>query len=168
MQELSYEQAMSYALRLLGFRRRTEKELIERLAGKGYDSELRDRVLARLKEWGYIDDRSYVEGYVRSKVKPSGKHLLKRELLRKGVDKEVVERGLEKNYTREQELQAAEELAVKLWHQAGERNTGLEQTKEMHQKNWQKTANRLLARGFSYDIVKVVLRKVDPDFNNED
>lgn len=167
MGESGYDKAMSYALRLLGFRMRTEKELRERLERKGYDPGVTLQVVDRLKQWGYLDDQVYVENYIRSKIKPSGRSLLKHELQLKGVEKDLVDAGLEKFFSIEQELQAAEELALKLWRMALRTKAGsMGDPQEIKQKYLQRTAAKLLARGFSYNTVKTVLTKLEPEFNN--
>jgi len=157
----AYEKAISYALRLLGFRMRTEKELRDRLIQKGYHPEA-EQVINRLKELGYLDDQAYVESYVRSRAKPAGRSRLKYELSqKKGIAKDIVEDTLDLHYTNEQELAAAIQLSGKLWALAQKnsfRKTGELRGYELT--SFKKIASKLLARGFSYETVSMALRKI--------
>lgn len=50
--------ARAYAFRLLGYRQRSEKELKQRLRMKGFPPGVAEATVEKLKETGYIDDRS--------------------------------------------------------------------------------------------------------------
>jgi regulatory protein len=171
MENLNYSQAMNYAVRLLSFRMRTAKEIAERLAKKDYKQETIAEVIRRLQELGYINDHNYVESYVRSKIKPTGSRRLQYELINKGVAKDIIDTELAINYTPEQELAAAQELAEKLWRQEEKRvlsNSPNLQEKQLKQKTSQKIAQKILNRGFSYTIVSQIMRQIAPDTMEND
>jgi regulatory protein len=51
------------AYRLLGFRARSENEIRDRLARKGYEDEVIAQVLDGLRADGYVDDRAFTEDW---------------------------------------------------------------------------------------------------------
>lgn len=60
----AYEQA----LRLIARRDHSEKELITKLSLRGHSSGETRAAVTRLREHGFLDDRRYAEGLVRSRV----------------------------------------------------------------------------------------------------
>ena len=57
----SEAKARTYALMLLRYRGRSEKELRDRLTKKGYQQEDIGAAVVYLKEYGYLDDRALAE-----------------------------------------------------------------------------------------------------------
>lgn len=113
MQE-NYERLMQYAFHILARKRYTIKEMREKLARymkKRKEDESLESVegiyqegaklvndgVLRLCELGYLNDQSYTRDYLaqRMKLRPRGKFVLKRELALKGIDKAIIEKGLE-------------------------------------------------------------------------
>ncbi len=86
-----------YALYLIEFRDRTEKELREKLFGKEYDEEQIEDTVEFLKSYGYIDDKRYASHFISDAInlKKWGKIRIRTELLRKGIDREIVEFAIE-------------------------------------------------------------------------
>lgn len=87
-------QALDAALRLLGYRPRAEQELRERLARRGFPEEAVEAALARLREYGYVDDAAFARAWVEGRTGARGRRLLLHELRAKGVDPEVAARTL--------------------------------------------------------------------------
>lgn len=85
------EQAKDDAFCLLSFRERSQAELEERLARKGYSNDVIAAVISRLKEMDYLNDRRFAEKWVRYRIKykPRGKRLLRLELRKKGIDERI-------------------------------------------------------------------------------
>ncbi len=94
--EDSFQRAFERALRLLGYRPRSESEVRQRLAKAQIDDHLIDRVVARLRQDGLLDDRDFARYWVenRGNFNPRGTRLLAAELRRKGVDREVIAEAL--------------------------------------------------------------------------
>ncbi len=80
-------QAWDAGLRLLAAAPRTRLEVARRL-GRRYPPETVERVLQRLADAGWLDDRAYAESYVRSHPDYGSRRLLA-DLARKGVAREV-------------------------------------------------------------------------------
>lgn len=85
------------AFRLLSYRARSEQELKERLEKKGYSPEIVERVLARLRELGIVDDERLAREYVQTRISVGhkGKFRVKQELLKKGIPPETVSAALQ-------------------------------------------------------------------------
>ena len=89
--------ARDYALYLIEFRDRTEKELREKLTAKGYSEEHIEDTAEFLKSYGYLDDKRYASHFIHDAInlKKWGKIRIRTELLRKGIDREAVEFAIE-------------------------------------------------------------------------
>ena len=89
--------ARDYALYLIEFRDRTEKELREKLTAKGYSEEQIEDTAEFLKSYGYLDDKRYALHFIHDAInlKKWGKIRIRTELLRKGIDREAVEFAIE-------------------------------------------------------------------------
>ncbi len=81
------------AARLLEARPRSVTEVRGRLLGAGYVPSLVEQVLARLIAAGYLDDAAFARAWVesRDRAHPRGEAALRRELQRRGVDRDVVD-----------------------------------------------------------------------------
>lgn len=87
---------MAAGAALLAIRARTTHELRERLLALGYPSALVEETLDRLVALGYLDDEAYARAWVggRDRSRPRGAMALRRELTRKGLDRDLVEETL--------------------------------------------------------------------------
>lgn len=104
------ERAWNYLLFILSRRSYTVAELRERLVERrGLPSEEAEPLLARLVELRLVDDASYTEQYVNSRLSARGRLALRRELKRKGVATDLIERELE-GLSQEQQADAATAL----------------------------------------------------------
>ncbi len=92
MHDNTERKAFDLAVRYLGNREHSQKEIIEKLSRKEFSEEIINKTLKRLDELGLIDDRSFAVNYVGSRLrrKSCGHFKLKHELLQKGVEEEVV------------------------------------------------------------------------------
>ena len=81
--ERSRERTMNRAVKLLAAKPRAVAELRERLLEKAWtNSEIVDRVIDKLKEYGYLDDRKYASDIALSKLRqrPQGKRKLQQSM----------------------------------------------------------------------------------------
>lgn len=95
-QNSAYLAARSAALRLLGYRSRSEAEVRRRLTPR-YEPQAIDRVIVALTEQGYLDDTAFAQQWRsnRERKRPRGKNLLRKELLTKGISAETARKALE-------------------------------------------------------------------------
>lgn len=86
-----------YALRLISFKDRTEKEIKDRLLQKGFSEEEAEGELCFLHEYGYINDEVYAKSFAADAVnlKKWGRQRIVRELCRRGIDKCTAETAAE-------------------------------------------------------------------------
>ncbi|MBE7055476.1 MAG: regulatory protein RecX [Ruminococcaceae bacterium] len=93
----------NYVFKLIEFRDRTEKELRGKLLEKGYDENIIEDEIAFLKDYGYINDARYAQRFVSDAVnlKKWGKIRIRTELLRKGVQGEIVDNAIEDAFCEE-------------------------------------------------------------------
>jgi regulatory protein len=89
--------AFKYALKLLGYRGRSESELSRRLRLKGFDASVVARTIDRLTQGGFMDDRALARSLRRKaeEVKFLGASGAKMYLLQMGIPKEIAKDALE-------------------------------------------------------------------------
>ena len=106
--------AWDAALRLLGARARSRKEMHDRLVARGFTADEVSATMDRLDEWKLLDDADFAHEWVRSRHANSarGRHALRRELRTKGIADEIVAEALE-TIDPEDERAIALELAEK-------------------------------------------------------
>lgn len=82
-----------------------EEELRRKLLKKFPEPESVERVIKRLEELNYLNDEKFVSDWIeyRLNFKPRGRLLLRRELLAKGLNPDLVEKTLEIVYNRDRE-----------------------------------------------------------------
>src|SRR5438046_9249166 len=86
--------ALDAGVRLLGRRAHSRVELRRKLGRRGYVEEEIDSALARLVELGYVDDRSFADGYIRRRSGSLGPLALSAELAALEGERSVAERAL--------------------------------------------------------------------------
>lgn len=118
----------------------TRGELFQKLARDGFSCEEIEEALQFLEERGYLNDEEFVKIYVetRRRLNPRGLQAIKDELRRKGVSHELLD-SLREFFPREEEVKDARGL-IREWSGEG---------KEKEDIN-----NRLLRRGFSWEVVE--------------
>lgn len=88
------ERTWNYLLFILARRMYTVDELRTKLRRRGVPAADGEGLLERLAELRLVDDPTYAEQYVRSRMASRGKFALRRELRRKGVATELIEQEL--------------------------------------------------------------------------
>jgi regulatory protein len=154
-------QAREAALRLLAVRPRSAAELARRLRMKGYEPEISEEVIARLRDLGMIDDAAFAGTLVRDRVrlKPQGARRLANELRAKGVDEETARAAIRETIDGEQtdERELARRAAEKWRPRAGEEPARAR--RRLH--------GYLARRGFDSDVIREVLDEAAPDETDE-
>lgn len=148
--------AWRYLLWLVGRRDYTRQQLQSKLREKGITGKMSERLLNELARLSFVDDLRFAERYVAQRQNKKGAHALRRELLRKGVANELVERSLQHLDESSQLHSAAEVLSKYSYRLKAE--DGLV-------KNRAKAYSLLTRRGFPSDIVQAVLEQT-PMFND--
>lgn len=142
--------ALDKALSFISKSKKTEKQVRDYLAGKGYTDKTIDQTVEKMLSYSFIDDADFSADYARSYSKSKGKRLIAAELKRKGVSDESMAEALE---NLGDELPSA--CAV------GEKYA---RNKEKSRENMLRCYKYLLSKGFSYDTAKEAAEKI---FKNE-
>lgn len=145
----AYNQAVSYLSR----RDHTEREITEKLKLKGYGS-YSEEVCSKLKMQGYLDDERFAKMYIRElmNLKNYGKKRLQQELVRKGVDREIISELLA-------ETEIPEDRLKEIIRKKYLRNLDTE-------KGVQKTINALLRLGYSYGEIRDALKDFSESYDD--
>ncbi len=140
-----------YALYLIEFKDRTERELRDKFREKGYDKNDIEDEIEFLKNYGYINDKRYAEHFTHDaiNIKKWGKMRIRTELLRKGVDRETVDNTIEDAF-----FEVEDDLVLKQM-QTRFKNSDFSNIKERT-----RIFNFFMRRGFSSDEIKGAMNKM--------
>ena len=148
-----------YAVKALGRAMRTEAELRRLMKTRVEPGErgeaVVNAVLARLKEYGYLDDAAFAETYARLRQENEklGQRNVRQKLAQKGVAAQIVNETLEARYG------GTDEEALARQHLERKRIRKPENEKETA-----RVMRRLVAAGFSTGVIYKILRQWDvPD-----
>ena len=148
--------ARDAALRLLGVCDRSKRGLTERLLRKGYSEAVAGDVADEMEALGYIDDRRYAERFASDAVnrRDAGPQMIISWLQKKGIAREIIDDVLVKvsnDYVQEDVARRA--LGRKL-----RKGSVLRDRDEIR-----RLSDYLRRRGFSYDIIRDVLKGIEQD-----
>lgn len=144
-----YEKYLNLAVRFLSYRPRSEKEMKDYFKKKNAPVEITDQVMAFLKEKKFVNDEEFAKLWVsqRKTLRVKSKHMIKMELLQKGIDAEIIEQVLAGD--EEEEGVNDVEQARKLVRNRLQRYKGL-----TRQELYQKLGGFLGRRGFGWEAIK--------------
>lgn len=143
------KKALNKAYRFLSYRPRSENEVRSKLSER-FAEEVVEKAVNKLKKLHYVDDSDFVSFWIEGRGNSRGPALLRSELLKKGISKSLVDEVL-KGADRETMIDNAFRLIT------GKRkyqNLGPEDL-------YKKVAPFLARRGYSYDIIKEVIKKLE-------
>ena len=149
------------AVKLLAAKPRSIAELRERLLQrKGIDAQIVETVIARLQEYGYLDDERFAFSYASYKVKqrPVGRRRLERDLKFKKVESGVANEALELVYAETPEEQLIDQAIAKRLRIRGKPKTRAE-AKSLF--------DHLLRQGFEFELVSDKIRSLTTDDTDE-
>ena len=149
------------AVKLLAAKPRSVAELRERLLqGKNANEEVVETVIARLREYGYLNDERLAFGYASYKVKqkPVGRRRLERDLKFKKIDSGVANEALELVYSETPEEQLIDAAIAKRLRIRG---------KPKNRAQAKSLFDHLLRQGFAFELVSDRVRALATDFTDE-
>ncbi len=87
-----FHRCLNVAAHYLSYRPRSELELRERLYQRGFDGDIVEAVLTKLKEQGLVDDVAFAQFWRdnRESFSPRSQWLTRLELRRKGIAEEII------------------------------------------------------------------------------
>jgi len=145
---------------LLTAKQRSVEELRERLlGGRGATEAVVDEVIARLRDYGYLDDTKFAQSYasLRLRERPLGRRRLARDLSLKKVDKQTATTALDEVFEATPEAELIERAIAKRLRLRG---------KPKSREDAKKLFDHLLRQGFAFDLVSERVRRLlkdDPD-----
>ena len=145
--------AFQRAVKLLAAKPRSIEELRERLAERCSSKTVVETVIARLREYGYLDDERYALGYASSKVRqqPIGRRRLELSLARKKVNRSVADEALDQVFAETPEEALLDQALEKRVRLRGRPKTRAE-AKSLF--------DHLLRQGFPFELVGQKVRAV--------
>ncbi|MDF2927244.1 MAG: RecX family transcriptional regulator [Paenibacillaceae bacterium] len=151
VQDDERHQAYLEAIRYIGRRPRSHKEVKLHLKEKGYEPDRIAEILERLQSERYLDDEAFAKLWTEHRIvsQRKGRRWVQMELADKGVDEGDIARALG-GIDPEEEYAGAWELGRKKW-----RTTGGELLERKR-----KVMAFLLRRGYSNELVSRVLREL--------
>jgi regulatory protein len=158
--ERSRERTMNRAVKLLTAKPRSVEELRERLLEKAWTNpEIVDRVLEKLKEYGYLDDQKYASDLALSKLRqrPQGKRKLQQSMSQKKLDREIQDAAIAAAFEKMPEAELIDRAIEKRLRLKGPPETR-EDTKKFY--------DHLLRQGFGFDLIREkmsAVRKLESD-----
>lgn len=94
MRTLLPKRAKLRCMNLLKSRSYTRKQLMEKLRAGKYPEEVIEEALSYVESYGYVNDAAYARSYVEDQIGKKGLRRIEEELLRKGVDREMIEEAV--------------------------------------------------------------------------
>ena len=138
---VALEKGMSYIDR----GRKTAKQVRDYIEGKGYDPQVVNYVVEKLKYYGYVDDSLYASDYAKQNFSSKGARRIKQELIQKGISLAQAEKYSAQDS--DDALKYATQLAQRYM-----------KNKQSDLKTLQKLQRHLVSRGYDFDVVNSVIR----------
>lgn len=139
------------ALNLLLKSDRTRKQLMEKLNADGYPEPIAEQAVAYAESFGYINDYRYAERYLNGPGARKSRTVIRMELMRKGVDAELIEKVLaeQEGMPEQEEREKARQLARKR----------LGPSHLLDRKEYRRAYGYLARRGFAASDILAVLEE---------
>lgn len=147
-QEDQDERAYEAAIRFLGYRARSVREMQQYLSQKQYPTTCRDSIISKLLDQRYLNDRDFARLWVeeRRRLNPKGAWALRQELLQKGITDDLIDEALT-DYDEEEAALTALTPKLRQWKKADDDTLK------------KKIYAFLSQRGFSYDTTLAMIEK---------
>lgn len=157
--EETFYKAYSKVLNYLSYSMRTEKQIKDYLIKHEF-KHFTDRMIEKLNAMRLIDDLMFSESYVRTmaNVNQKGPSNIMQDLKMKGVSENDILDALEE-YTEEQQLENAIDLAEKQWNKSKNRSQ-FEST--------QKVKQYLVGKGYSFQIADEAIESIDTEKDEDE
>lgn len=157
--ELLGRRAMNRSLYLLKSRDYTEGWLRSRLGESGYPENVISAAIDRLKEYGYVNDYSYAESFIRNNAANMSRKELEYKLIQRRVPQDILKEVLSE-YADENGNEESEALLRLYRKKYGE--TGF-----LNDSDRQKAMTYFLRKGFSYELIISCFRQIEKLNKNE-
>lgn len=152
-----YSKCLKIALNYITYKERCPKEIEDKL--NGYDKDIIDKVIKKLKELGFLNEDKYIKLYIHDQINLGNKgiFLIKKELLKLKLNEEKIDAYLE-------------EINEDIWKEKIEKivNKKISGNHKYGNKYLkQKLKQDLIKMGYPIELVTKVLEKIDFKEENE-
>ena len=143
--------ARDYCLKLITIKDRTEKELRDKLKEKNFEESAIEQEIEFLSSYGYINDKRYAEHFTSDaiNIKKWGKSRIRTELLRKGIDRDIIDETIKEAFSEVDEDRLYSEMEKRF------KNADFGNVKERT-----RIFNFYMRRGFSPEEIKGSMNKM--------
>ena len=157
LEENKYLESYFIALKYISKKMRSEKEIKAKL--KNYPKDVKDYVIERLKQEGYLNSSIYVEAYINDAInlKEMGPNKILKELLKLGLEEELIKEKLNK-VNNDMWKQKIEHYIIK--KVKANKNLSINMLKN-------KIKNELINKGYFIDNINDVLEKINFPKDND-
>lgn len=152
--DLVGKRAKKRAMHLLEKQDRTEYQLREKLC-QHYPQEVIEDAIAYVRSYHYLDDLRYACNYISCQKEKKSRRRLQQDLMKKGVDKRIIEEALETEGSGDEREAIRILLEKKGYHE----NMGRQEAHKLYQ--------FLLRRGYQSADILCVMRSALEDENND-
>ena len=150
--EDNYIKCKNSALRVIERTYKSEKELRDKLALKGYEDHIIKRTIDFLREYNLLNDTNYAKMYVKDRARNQGKKKIRYTLIQKGIDENIIEEELEK-LDKDEIREVVHEMTLKKYKALSKRESD-------EYKLSQKLYRFLMGKGYDYDLIKDVVKSI--------
>lgn len=139
------------ALFYISMRNRTEHDIKKYLMKKGFDKNTISKVIQDFSEKGLINDYKFALQYIQSirGHKIIGNKMIEKKLFEKGIDKVTIKKAIKRTEQKEPDIEQVYQLALKKYNRVKDKENAIA-----------KVASFLYQRGFSWEIIKKVMKKL--------
>ena len=143
----SLEQIFQKTLRFIGFRPRSQKEILLYLHKKTADEKIIAKIIEDLTNLGLLDDVAFVDWWLdqRAAFRPKGKRALVMELRQKGINNDLIQQAVAEKVDEKESAALLVEKKLRVWARLPQ-----EICRE-------KLTGFLARRGFNWDVIKLIL-----------
>ena len=124
------------------------KGLKDYLYRKDFKKSAIESAVSKLKDYGYLDDRTFAKNYFEALSSTKGKRVIANKLKEKGISQEIIDELLE-NVDDEDEEERARVLAEKF-----------AKNRENTLKNKQKCFAHLIYKGYDYSVAQKIVNEI--------
>lgn len=155
---------LDYAVKALGSRMKSERDLRRRLAERAEEPAHVDAVIAKLKALNYLSDERFAADFTRLRRdnEKHGQRRVQQGLMQKGIPQPIAQKALIEGY------EDIDEVALARDYIARKRLKRPEGDREEKQKQTAKIMRRLLTAGFTSKTIWKVLREWDASIEEVD
>ncbi|WP_077368479.1 regulatory protein RecX [Anaerosalibacter sp. Marseille-P3206] len=145
------DRANNYAIKLLSYRWRSEKEIRDKMIEKGYEIDVIDNTVDYLYRQNLLNDKRFAQTLARDKINLNkwGSYRIKQDLYMKGISKDIIDEVLDEYC--DDEYERAMILAKK-------KITSYK--KDDKNATYRKLGGFLQRKGYSYDCVSRILKEL--------